>query len=239
MSSNSGPSEGSGKSARVIDDQSSPRRLTPCSAVSISAAALAGNYFSPYKGKNLSARFDYTINTNHRLFARYSHDGNSGLGPNSGVQLPSHWLRNTNWSDQSLLGVTSSLRSSVVNDFRFSYQYWHNRNLFPNNSDCPDCVGIGLPEVSVSGTNVLIGNTANATQGRDLRKYGFTDSINWQKGRHGIKFGGELENAPGTGFWYLVRAANWCSGSGSYDEEAPSQIGSRDAEIQASGAGCP
>jgi hypothetical protein len=62
-------------------------------------------------------------------------------------------------------------------------------------------VGIGLPEVNVSGTNVLIGNTANATQGRDLRKFGFTDSVNWQKGTHGIKFGGEFENAPGTGFW--------------------------------------
>jgi hypothetical protein len=166
-----------------------------------SAAGLAGNYFSPYRGKNLSARFDYTAGKHH-LFARYSHDGNTGIGPNgSSQQLPSHWLRNTNWSDQSLLGVTTILRPSIVNDFRFSYQYWHNRNLFPTSSDCPGCVGLGFPEVSVTGTNVTVGDTSNATQGRDLRKYDFTDTLSWQKGSHSLRFGGEIELAPGTGFW--------------------------------------
>jgi hypothetical protein len=167
-----------------------------------SASALAGNYFSPYNGKTLSVKFDYVPNGKHRLFARYSHDGNTGLGPKGSAQeLPSHWLRNTNWSDQSLLGVTSSLRPTLVNDFRFSYQYWQNRNLFPTPSDCPGCVGLGFPEVSVNGTNVSIGDTSNATQGRDLRRFNFLDSLSWQKGSHGIRFGGEIELAPGTGFW--------------------------------------
>jgi len=166
-----------------------------------SGAALTGNYLSPYKGKTLTARFDYSINQNHRLFARYSHDGNSGFGPNGGARPQSNWLRNKNWSDQSLLGVTSSFTSTVVNDFRFGYQYWQNRNLFPTTNECADCIGLNLPEVSVSGTNIVIGNTSNATQGRDLRRYNITDTVNWQKGTHGIKFGGEIEHAPGTGFW--------------------------------------
>jgi hypothetical protein len=42
----------------------------------------------------------------------------------------------------------------------------------------------------------------------------------------------------GQGFWYLVRAEN-CGGSASYDSGAPKQIGSRDAEIAASGVACP
>ncbi|HXB72430.1 MAG TPA: carboxypeptidase regulatory-like domain-containing protein, partial [Candidatus Acidoferrales bacterium] len=166
-----------------------------------SAAGLAGNYFSPYRGKNLSARFDYTINGKNRLFARYSHDGNSGLGPNGSAQLPSHWLVNTNWSDQSLLGLTSVLSSTLVNDFRFSYQYWQNRNLFPKASDCPGCLGLGFPEVAVTGTNVTVGDTSNATQGRDLRKFDFTDTLSWQKAGHSLRFGGEVEIDPGTGFW--------------------------------------
>ena len=66
-----------------------------------SASNLAGNFPSPYKGKQLSVRFDYALNQNHHLFARYSHDGNAGFGPNGGAVLPSNWLRNTNWSDQS------------------------------------------------------------------------------------------------------------------------------------------
>jgi hypothetical protein len=166
-----------------------------------SIAGLAGNYVSPYRGKTLSARFDYSMGKN-RIFARYSHDGNSGLGPaGSGQELPSHWLRNTNWSDQSLLGVTSVVNAGIVNDFRFSYQYWRNRNLFPQDSDCAGCLGIGLAQIALTGTNVTVGNTSNATQGRDLRKFGFTDSLNWVKGSHSFHFGGEVEYAPGTGFW--------------------------------------
>ncbi len=167
-----------------------------------SASPLTGNYFSPYQGKTLSVRFDYNVTPKNHLFARYSHDGNSGFGPaGSSLQLPSHWLRNTNWSDQSLLGFTSTLKPTVVNDFRFSYQYWQNRNLFPTTSDCQGCLGLGFPEVAINGTNVTIGDTQNATQGRDLRKFDFTDSLSWQRGSHSIRFGGEVEHAPGTGFW--------------------------------------
>lgn len=166
-----------------------------------SVSGLLGAYPSPYKGKTLSARFDYRLNQNNQLFARYSHDGNSGFGPNGGAQPPSNWLRNTNWSDQTLFNWTSSLRPTLVNDFRFSYQYWQNRNLFPTSSDCTACLGLNLPQVTLGGSNITIGNTSNATQGRDLRRFQFTENLNWQKGSHRIRFGGEYEYAPGTGFW--------------------------------------
>jgi hypothetical protein len=42
----------------------------------------------------------------------------------------------------------------------------------------------------------------------------------------------------GDGFWYLVRAVN-CGGRGTFDSGAPSQVGSRDAGIQASPVACP
>ena len=167
-----------------------------------SIAPLGGTFFSPYKGKTLSARFDYKLNANHSMFARYSHDGNSGLGPNGGSPLPSNWLRNTNWSDQTVFDLTSTLRPTLVNDFRFNYAYWHNRNLFPNDSDCPDCIGLHFPQLSMVGSsNFAVGDTSNATQGRDLRRFNFIDGLTWQKGAHRFRFGGEIEYAPGTGFW--------------------------------------
>jgi len=91
-----------------------------------------------------------------------------------------------------------------VNDFRFSYQYWHNRNLFPTTSDCgANCLGLDdiATQISVNGTNVTIGHSTNATQGRDLRKFQFDDGLTWQKGTHRIRFGGQIELAPGSGFW--------------------------------------
>ncbi len=44
--------------------------------------------------------------------------------------------------------------------------------------------------------------------------------------------------APGNAEWFLVRGVN-CGGSGTYDSLGPSQAGSRDAEIAASGNACP
>jgi hypothetical protein len=44
--------------------------------------------------------------------------------------------------------------------------------------------------------------------------------------------------ASGSGSWYLVRAVN-CGGRGTYDSGAPSQVGSRDPGIAASGHDCP
>jgi carboxypeptidase family protein len=169
-----------------------------------SISGLAGNFLSPYRGHLLSLRFDLKLSDKHNLFARYSHDQNKGFGPASGVPLPSNWLQNTNFSDQSLLGVTSVLKPSLVNDFRFNYTYWQNRNLFADDQTCPGCIGLGFPNLTLRGSNAnsfAVGNTTNATQGRDLRRFTFLDTLTWDKGSHRLRFGTELEHAPGTGFW--------------------------------------
>ncbi len=168
-----------------------------------SIAGLGGNFGSPYIGKTLSFRLDYRLNANTSLFVRYSHDGNSGFGPNGGATLPSNWLVNKNWSDQSVLGATSTLKPTLVNDFRFTYAFWSNRNLFPTSSQCAGCIGLDGPQIQMAGVsnNFTAGDTSNATQGRDLRRFTWQDSMTWQKGTHRMKFGGLFEYAPGTGFW--------------------------------------
>jgi hypothetical protein len=168
-----------------------------------SSALLGGNFGSPYVGKTLSFRLDYRLDSKTSIFARYSHDGNGGFGPNGGATLPSNWLRNQNWSDQSIMGITTAVKPTLVNDFRFSYGFWSNRNLFPNSSDCSGCIGLDGPQITFygAGSNVTLGDTSNATQGRDLRRFTWQDSMTWQKGSHRMKFGGMFEYAPGTGFW--------------------------------------
>jgi hypothetical protein len=167
-----------------------------------SVRGLAGNFGSPYEGHLFSLRFDVKLTDKHNLFVRYSHDQNKGFGPNSGAPLPSNWLQNKNFSDQSVLGLTSSLSPTLVNDFRFNYTYWQNRNFFADQETCPGCLGLGFPNLTLVGSsNFAVGNTTNATQGRDLRRFTFLDVLTWQKGSHRIRFGTEIEHAPGTGFW--------------------------------------
>jgi len=171
-----------------------------------SIAGLVGNFLTPYVGTTLSAKFDYRLSSKHTLFARYSHDGNSSTGPQSGPALPSNWTVNANWSDLTTLGVTSTFTPTLVNDFRFNYQYWHNRNLFPDSS-CATCLGTSTvagessPEIAIGSTNITIGHNLNATQGRDLRQFQYNDTMSWIKGNHRIRFGGEIQFTPGTGFW--------------------------------------
>jgi hypothetical protein len=168
-----------------------------------SVAGLAGNFLSPYRGHLFSLKLDLKVNDKHNLFVRYSHDQNKGFGPQGGATLPSNWLQNKNFSDQSVLGVTSVFTPTLTNDFRFNYTYWQNRNLFADDNTCPGCLGLGFPEFSttVGSNNFRVGNTQNATQGRDLRRFTFLDTLTWQKGSHRLRFGTELEHAPGTGFW--------------------------------------
>ena len=166
-----------------------------------SASALAGVFANPYSGHLISTRVDWRANNNHTAFVRYSHDRNSGFGPQGNPVLPSNWLRNVNRSQQSVFGLTSILTERTLNDLRVNYTYWRNRNLFSDESTCGDCIGLGFPQININGTNVTIGNTSNATQGRDLYRVTLVDTFTWVKGEHRLRFGGEFEHAPGTGFW--------------------------------------
>lgn len=168
-----------------------------------SASGLTGNFSSPYYGHLFSTRIDWNVTDRHHAFLRYSHDQNKGFGPQGAARLPSNWLQNKNFSDQAVIGLTSTLTEggTVVNDFRFNFTYWQNRNLFADDASCPNCVGLGFPQLEIDDTNVTIGNTSNATQGRDLRRFTFDDIVSWTKGSHRFRFGTQIEYAPGTGFW--------------------------------------
>ena len=166
-----------------------------------SASALGGVFPNPYSGHLISTRVDWRANNNHTAFVRYSHDKNSGFGPSGAAALPSNWLRNVNRSEQTVFGLTSILTERTLNDLRVNFTYWRNRNLFADEATCGDCVGLGFPQININGTNVTVGNTSNATQGRDLYRVTLVDTFTWVKGEHRLRFGGEFEHAPGTGFW--------------------------------------
>ena len=167
-----------------------------------SASALGGVFANPYSGHLISGRLDWKGSTNHSMFVRYSHDKNSGFGPSGTTPtLPSNWLRNVNRSQQAVFGVTSIFTPRLLNDLRLNFTNWHNRNLFSDESTCGDCIGLGFPQLMINGTNVQVGNTSNATQGRDLNRMTLVNTLTWVKGEHRLRFGGEFEYAPGTGFW--------------------------------------
>src|SRR5215813_343772 len=158
---------------------------------------------APYRGKTFGGRVDYRVNDKHTAFIRYSHDGNTNSGPFGIPVPPSNFVSNKNWVDQYLLSVTSVLSPALVNDFKFSFQYWQNRNIpAPCTGGPKVCIGAGGPEVFyLNSVNFALGNNFNSPQGRDLRRFPVSDNLSWRVGNHGLKFGGEWEHFSGTGYW--------------------------------------
>ena len=184
-----------------------------------STSALNNVYSSPYAGGQVSIRLDYRESAKNSLFARYSHDGNHGFGQVfSPAANPSNWVRNVNWADQSIIGVTTIFKPTIVNELRMQYMYWSNHNLLAEPTDCvePLCIGGGFPALmSVLGTNVgfggaMIGANPNAPQTRNTRRYQVTDNVNWQIGRHRVRIGGEVNLTTNTGQWGLCTP--YCEG---------------------------
>src|SRR5215813_10186309 len=170
-----------------------------------SFAALNTNFESPYQGYLLNLRGDYKINDKNNLFVRFSRDKNDAFAPNGTNRLPSNWRDNRNRDNNIQAGVTTVLRQNIVNDARFNYQRINNTSDIPGEDDCPSsdprCIGARGPQIQVNGSNIVIGNETSAPQNRILDRYQTRDDLNWQKGAHRIRFGGEWEHNYGKGSW--------------------------------------
>ena len=173
-------------------------------------ASFGGIFPSPYDSNHVSARFDLRLNDRNMAFVRYTHDGNDSFLPPSGQgNLPSNWSASSNWVDQSVGSLSSVLRPNLINELRFSYWYWQTRNLPPDRSNCPgECVGLGMPEISILGSDFVAGNFVLTPQGGDTRRYHLTDNVSWQKGRHGMRFGFEWQYERSAGFLEFVEPAS-------------------------------
>lgn len=161
-----------------------------------SLQSLSGAFPTPYHYNFITARFDYRISPKNTLFVRYSHDGNFGVGPYYGSPLPSANNTNQNWSDQSIMGLTTVITPTLVSDLRFQYHYWENNVLDVTSANCPNCIGLGLPSIlaAIPSGTFIGGTNVNSPQLRQARAYELKDGLSWQKGTHRLSFGMDYEH---------------------------------------------
>jgi hypothetical protein len=166
---------------------------------------------SPYKGNLVNVRGDFKINDKMNAFARFSHDDNDVFAPDSDNTLPSNWRVNSSNDDNIQGGLTRIFTQNLVNDIRFNFQHIVNDESIPTAAECPPdnpgCIGLGGPQIRIASSNFRAGNTVNAPQNRDLKRYQTTDNLNWVKGSHRFRFGGEWEHNYGTGAWAFLDPA--------------------------------
>jgi Carboxypeptidase regulatory-like domain len=154
---------------------------------------------SPTYVDQLTFRTDFQVSDKESLFVRYSHEDSFSFAPTTvnGVVTatsPSAWARQPAWADQSILGLTSQLGAHQMNDVRFSYFFVSAAQRAPQPSDCLECLGLGAPSITVRPDLFIGTSTTDTVLGR---RYQLTDLFTWQKGAHGIQFGGDWETARG------------------------------------------
>lgn len=165
---------------------------------------------NPLNFKQANIKFDYRLTDKHSAFFRFSTDNNDNFNSSNGNFLPSNWVSTKNVSTQGLFGLTSILTNKLTNDFRFSYGFYSGRLNIPTTNECRDaigCLGLGGPRIDTTASSFAIGNNLNTPQNRVLRTYQFTDTVNWQKGSHRVRFGGEWEHFYGVGHWAYLEPA--------------------------------
>lgn len=174
-----------------------------------SFVGLSAVYSSPLIYNWYDFRVDYHLNTNNTLFVRYSHDGNNAFAPYISPAEPSNWNYNINWSDQNIMGLTSTITPNLISDFRFQFHYWENNVVNATAANCtfpcvggPIAPGVGagasgdLPAIlSLIGSQsaFVAGEGINSPQFRQARSFQPREDLNWQKGSHRLKFGVNYE----------------------------------------------
>jgi hypothetical protein len=156
-------------------------------------APLGGIFTTPYLGNLFSARIDVAGSAKHSAFARYTHDGNrafANTGPAN--SLPSAWSRRTVHADQTLVALTSVLRTTLVNDARFSYFFVRTLDRPSGPEDCAGCFGLGAPRIGFTSNEITLGNSWTLTSVG--RRSQLTDNLVWHKGQHRLGAGFDLEH---------------------------------------------
>jgi carboxypeptidase family protein len=176
-------------------ERSEQRSVVDSNLLDVDFAHFSRITTSPSFGNQFSVRLDGQISAAHTVFVRHSHDGSRAFAPSPSTgnlaAYPSQWTRQTAWVDQSLIGLTSVFRPTLVNDFRFSYFFSSTNETAPQNRDCLGCLGIGAPAINVPQAVLFIGNSSsNYNLGR---RFHLGDIVTWQRTTHRVRVGVEWE----------------------------------------------
>jgi hypothetical protein len=164
-------------------------------------AHLSGITATPLLENQISFRLDDRLSSKNTLFVRYSHDGSrnfentTGTATSVGNTYPSDWVHEATWADQSLLGLTSVFRPNLVNDFRFSYFFLSDDQLPAQQQDCPACIDIGAPMISVQQAGLVLGSSSITLY--PARRFETNESMSWQHGAHRVRYGVDWEHNRG------------------------------------------
>ena len=152
-------------------------------------------------------KFDETISSHDSASFRYQRRTSGGTGPWIGNGSPLGTFGYMSDGIQHLMGLnlTHLFTPALINEFRFSLSRVksHSANLDAGHNyaaqlgiigGTTDPYLVGFPLINVSGLAAL-GDYQAFPSDNVVNLYQWSDTLTWVKGRHQIKFGGEIDRA--------------------------------------------
>jgi len=151
---------------------------------------------SPKDGNQYLTRIDHELSEKDRLYGRYIYNDDFLFSPAGNL---ANWGINQNFHRQGVVvGETHVFSPALVNSFTFSFNRNYSFIVQTPDVSWPD-LGANIPAASPvthSWQNLTVSGYFSATTGTfwDLGRnsYNVSDTVNWNRGRHSIKFGEQI-----------------------------------------------
>ena len=178
-----------------------------------------GSASAPVNVDQWTADINYNLTDKDRLHGYYAVQNLTTSEPNrTGNTIPGFGNLAKALRQILTINETHSFGSSLVNELRLGFNRFSSTTtplaqLNPaefgilNGIDEP----IGLPQINVAGGSLNFGGPANQPSGRGDTTYVVADTINWLRGLHSIKLGGEYRQFLNNNFRQVTGSFNFAT----------------------------
>jgi hypothetical protein len=178
-----------------------------------------GSASAPVNVDQWTADINYNLSDKDRLHGYYAVQNLDSSEPNrTGNTIPG--FGNVALALRQILTIheTHTFGSSLVNEFRLGFNRFSSTTT-PlaqlNPADFGILNGIrepiGLPQINVAGGSLNFGGPANQPSGRGDTTYVVADTINWLRGLHSVKLGGEYRQFLNNNFRQVTGSFNFAT----------------------------
>jgi hypothetical protein len=165
----------------------------------VGTSGFGGSATAPVNIDQGTTDISHTLGSNDRLHFYYALQRDERGEPTlQGNSVPGFGDTRTSRRQIFTFNETHTFGAALVNEVRFGFNRIHilfdpNAHLNPLDFGIRDGVAtdLGLPQMTVTGTGLNFGGPAGFPQGRSDTTYVVSDTLNYLRGNHSLKFGGE------------------------------------------------
>jgi outer membrane receptor protein involved in Fe transport len=154
----------------------------------------------PFNDWQYTIKGDFNLNSKHTLVTRFAGQNNNALNDQAGFLIVRTDLSGGNQTLNTLYSFLANetwvANNRTVNQFTYQYSTFDNRILATtelNNLTFPD--------------GIIVGRNGNVPQQTIQKKHQFRDDLTYNRGNHGLKFGGDFTYVPTLGGLFAFNSA--------------------------------